>query len=308
MNGNRIEGLYTALVTPFDANGNVNEEMLRELIRFQVAAEVDGITILGTTGESPVLDFKEKEKIIIISRDEIPSSVKLMVGTGSYSTSQTIENTRQAKDLGADSVLIVAPYYNKPSQEGIYRHFKAIAEAVDIPITVYNIQGRTGINIQTETLFRLSQIPGIASVKEASGQMGQMMEVISRISFANPEFTVLSGDDLLAAPCLALGGNGLISVISNIAPKTTLELVRCGIQGEGQRAKDLHYKLYPLMKAAFIDTNPIPIKKLLNIAGVDVGECRLPLVLTEELNAYLIAFGKEHKELIDEFMLSMQCR
>lgn len=273
----KIEGFYTAIITPFLENGEVDYEGLRQLIRFQIAGGVDGIVALGTTGEAPTLSAKEKENIIAISREETQGKVLLMVGTGNYSTTKTIEETRIAKWLGADSVLIVTPYYNRPTQEGIFLHFKAVAEAVEIPIMVYNIQSRTGQNICTETLYRLAQLPQISSVKEASGSIAQMIEVFEQISRLRKDFTLLSGDDLLTVPSMALGGRGIISVIGNVVPIHVRELVDACNRGDFAKAREIHYRLLPIVKLAFLETNPIPVKGLMSRAGLPAGGCRLPL-------------------------------
>lgn len=284
----RIEGFYTAIVTPFLENGEVDYDGLRQLIRLQIAAGVDGIVALGTTGEAPTLSAKEKENIIAISREETQGKIYLMVGTGNYSTNKTIEETRIAKWLGADSVLIVTPYYNRPTQEGIYLHFKAVAEAVEIPIMVYNIQSRTGQNICTETLYRLAQIPQICSVKEASGSVPQMIEVFEQISRLRKDFTLLSGDDLLTVPSMSLGGKGVISVIGNIVPLQVRELVDACLRGDYTKAREIHYKLLPIVKLAFIETNPIPVKAMMNQSGIQVGKCRLPLCDLTQANQQLL--------------------
>lgn len=284
----KIEGFYTAIITPFLENGEVDYEGLRQLIRFQIAAGADGIAALGSTGEAPTLSAKEKENIIRISREETQGKILLMVGTGNYSTNKTIEETRIAKWLGADSVLIVTPYYNRPTQEGIYLHFKAVAEAVDIPIMVYNIQSRTGQNICTETLYRLAQIPQIRSVKEASGSIPQMIEVLEQIARLRKDFTMLSGDDLFTLPSMALGGRGIISVIGNIVPLHVRELVDACMRGDYSKAREIHYKLLPIMKMAFLETNPIPIKAMMGRFEMPEGGCRLPLCnLTAQTEAII---------------------
>jgi 4-hydroxy-tetrahydrodipicolinate synthase len=288
-----LKGLYTALITPFKPNGQLDEEGLRTLIRIQLEHQIDGIVVLGTTGEAPTLTTSEKQRIIEISREMTQSQIKLIVGTGSYSTHETIEQTLQAQNLGADAALIVTPYYNKPTQEGIFKHFETICKATSIPICLYNIQGRTGQNIQTSTLKRLSEFSTIIGIKEASGDINQMMEVIQTISQSQSNFTVLSGDDALTLPLIALGGHGIISVISNIVPKAMKTLVNASLHGDFQRAAQIHYQLLALMKVAFIETNPIPIKAALNLKNLPSGPCRLPLCdlnshhlqkLTEVLN------------------------
>lgn len=272
-----VKGAYTAIVTPFNENGELDEEGLRLNIRYQIKNGVDGIAALGTTGEAPTLSEQEKEKIICIASEETKGKIKLMVGTGSYSTQQTIENTKKAKKFGAEIVLIVIPYYNKPTQEGLYKHFKAVAEAVDIPIMVYNIQGRTGQNLQTETLKRLANIPNIIGVKEASGNILQMMEVIEAIHNQQPEFSVMSGDDALTLPLMTLGGHGIISVVSNLLPYQVKALVTALQEKEYEKARQIHYNLLPLFRNAFIETNPIPIKAAMKMKGMAAGSCRLPL-------------------------------
>lgn len=273
----KIQGVHTALVTPFDRDGKLNEEVLRQNIRFQLEANVDGIVILGTTGETPTLTSDEKLRIIEIAVKENQSRSVLTVGTGCYSTEQTIENTKQAKENGADAALIVTPYYNKPTQEGLYRHFKKVAGAVDIPIIIYNIAGRTGVNLQTETLKRLSDIPNIIGVKEASGNILQMMDVYQSIAEHREDFCLLSGDDALTLPAMSIGAHGVISVVSNLVPGLVKELTTYLSSGNFKAARELHYRLLPLIKGAFIETNPIPIKALMNSFGMNVGSCREPL-------------------------------
>lgn len=272
-----IQGLYTVLTTPFDSVGALDEEGLRQNIRYQLLHQVDGIVALGTTGEAPTLTSSEQQRIISICVKEINGQVPLMVGTGSYSTVEAIEKTRLAAAKGASSALVVTPYYNKPTQEGIYRHFKAIAEAVDIPILVYNIAGRTGQNIATETLKRIAEIPGIAGVKEASGNIHQIMDVIEVMRTFRPEFSIMSGDDALTFPVMTLGGHGTLSVLSNLIPEQVKALVAHLQNGNSAAARQLHYQLLPLFKGAFIETNPIPIKRAMQAWGMPSGPCRMPL-------------------------------
>jgi 4-hydroxy-tetrahydrodipicolinate synthase len=272
-----LKGLFTAIITPFDDQDRLNEKGLRQNLRFQLQHGVDGIVVLGTTGETPTLTTQEKERVIQIAFEEIKGRSKLIVGTGSYSTLQTIEQTQRAEQLGADSALIVTPYYNKPTQEGLYRHFKAICKETSLPICLYNIQGRTGQNIQTDTLKRLADLPNVIGVKEASGNVIQMNEVLESISNSYSRFKVVSGDDILTLPLLALGGHGVISVVSNLVPKPIKRLVEAGLKGDFHLARHLHYQLLPLFRAAFIETNPIPIKTAMNLSGMAAGHCRLPL-------------------------------
>lgn len=273
----RIEGVYTALVTPFDAEGRLDEEGLRNNIRFQIASGVDGIVPLGSTGEAPTLSLQEKERVIQISIEEAKGKVLVMVGTGSYSTQQTIENMRLAENLGADMALVVSPYYNKPTQEGLYRHFKAVAESSSLPLIIYNVQGRTGQNVAIETLKRLADIPKIAGVKEASGNISQIGEVIEIIARHRADFSVLSGDDNLTLPLMAMGGHGIISVVSNLIPKEIKKMVQAIAAEDYALAREIHYQWMPLFRGAFIETNPIPIKTAMNLCGLPSGECRLPL-------------------------------
>ena len=272
-----IQGVYTALVTPFLPDESVDEEGLATLLAYQMWAEIDGITLLGTTGESPSLTYEERDRILQIAVETTQGKTPLMVGCGTYSTHKTIQMAQHAKKCGATSLLIVTPYYVKPTQEGIFQHFKAITEAVDLPICVYNIQGRSGVNIETDTLVRLAELPTIVSVKEASGSIMQMSDVIERIHLKHPDFTVMCGDDALTLPLMALGGHGIISVISNLVPRAVTRLVHAA-KTDMQAARELHFLLRPLNHTAFIESNPIPIKRLLQLAGFPAGRCRLPLV------------------------------
>lgn len=272
-----LKGLYTAVVTPFDAEGNIDHEGLRRNLRYQLTHGVDGIVIFGTTGEAPTLTAPEKEYIIEIAVEEVKGRAALLVGTGSYSTAQTIASNRQAQEWGADGALIVCPYYNKPTQEGIYRHFSAICEAVSLPICIYNHPGRCGQNLQTETLKRLAKIPSIIGVKEASGCISQMNEILEVILKDRPDFCVVSGDDSLTLPLMALGGHGVISVVSNLVPGPIKELVQACLKDDFVKARDWNSRLFPLFKAAFIETNPIPIKTAMQYCGMAAGPCRLPL-------------------------------
>lgn len=291
------KGLYTALITPFGPSGELNEPGIRQLIQMQLKAGVDGIVVLGTTGEAPTLSPEEKEKIIRIARAEIDNDTLLVVGTGSYCTKKTIEDTQKAKDLGADAALVVTPYYNKPTQAGLYSHFEALAKAVDLPLLLYNVQGRTGQNLQTETLKHLAEIPKIIGVKEASGNIVQIMEVIEQILPKRPDFLVFSGDDNLTFPTIALGGHGVISVLSNLMPNELVQFVRQALKEDSINAREMHYKLLPFFKALFLETNPIPIKAMLNDCELPAGPCRLPLTsLSEEnqqkLNSLLMDWAK----------------
>ena len=274
-----FRGAWTALITPMKENGEVDYDGWRRLIALQIEAGIDGLVPLGTTGETPTLDDGEEERLIKIAVEECAGRVPLIVGAGSNSTRHMEGYVKRARDLGADAALVVTPYYNKPNDAGLIKHFETAA-APGLPVIIYNIAGRTGRNIPTALMEMLAEIPGIAGVKEASGDMGQMTDVIDRIArkrgSANP-FWVLSGDDGLTLPLLALGGDGLISVISNLVPQKVKALVDACLSGGFEKARALHYELLPLMKNAFIETNPVPIKAAMNWAGLPAGPVRLPL-------------------------------
>ena len=270
-----FKGAITAIVTPFTENGELDEEALRRLVEFQIKNKIDGIVPCGTTGESPTLDHEEHGRVIEIVVDAAKGTVPIIAGAGSNSTRHAIEMTRQAADLGADASLHVPPYYNKPTQEGIYRHFSEIAKAVDLPIIAYNIQGRTAVNIETSTLARLAkEYSNITGVKEASGNISQMMDVINELP---KNFAVISGDDNLTLPLMALGGTGVISVASNIIPREMHELCEYALNGNFEKARKMHYELLPLFKGIFIETNPIPIKAALAMKGMIKESYRLPM-------------------------------
>lgn len=270
-----FRGAITAIVTPFTEKGSLDEAALRKLVEFQIKNRIDGIVPCGTTGESPALGYEEHEKVIEIAIDAAKGKVPVIAGTGSNSSSEAIEMTRRAADAGADASLQVCPYYNKPTQEGLYRHFSAIAGAVDIPLIIYNIQGRTGVNMETSTLARLAkEHSSIVGVKEASGSIAQMMDVIDSLP---KSFDVLSGDDNMTLPLMALGGKGVISVASNIIPKEMHELAEYALKGNFEKARKMHYELLPLFKGIFIETNPIPIKAALAMKGMIKESYRLPM-------------------------------
>lgn len=270
-----FKGAMTAIVTPFTEKGSVDEVAFRKLVEFQIKEGIDGIVPCGTTGESPTLDYEEHESVIEIAIDASKGKVPVIAGTGSNSTKEAIEMTRHAADAGAEASLQVCPYYNKPTQEGLYRHFSEIAKSVEIPIIIYNIQGRTAVNMETSTLARLAkEHSNIAGVKEASGNITQMMDVINELP---KDFAVLSGDDNMTFPLMALGGKGVISVASNIIPKEMHELTSFALNGDFEKARKMHYELLPLFKGIFIETNPIPIKAALAMKGMIKESYRLPL-------------------------------
>jgi 4-hydroxy-tetrahydrodipicolinate synthase len=269
-----FEGVYTALVTPFSTDGRLDEGSLRRLVDTQIEKGIDGLVPVGTTGESPTLSPEETETVIRIVVEQAGGRVPVIAGTGSNWTDKAIHLTEKAKKIGVTASLQVAPYYNKPTGEGFYRHFTAIADAVDLPMIVYNIPGRTGKNIENPVMLRLAQHRNIVAVKEASGSIAQMMELIAE---KPDDFDVLSGDDNLTYPLMALGGKGVISVASNIVPDRMHELTHAALSGDWERARTLHYALLPLFKAIFVETNPIPIKAALAMLGVLQESYRLPM-------------------------------
>jgi 4-hydroxy-tetrahydrodipicolinate synthase len=276
-------GLSVAIVTPFK-NNKVDYETFQKQIEFQVAAGVTGIVPVGTTGESPTLSFEEHENVLRAAVEAAGKRVKVMAGTGANCTQEALDLTRFAKKAGADAALIVAPYYNKPAQEGFYQHYKALAESVDIPICVYNIPGRCAKNIEPETIIRLAAIPNIGILKEATGSMDQTSAII-----ANTDLTVLSGDDSLTLPLMALGARGVISVVGNIIPHDMIELCRAVDRKDGDTARKMHYKTFALCRDMLsLSTNPIPLKSAMQMLGRDTGELRLPMTpLTDAEKAKL---------------------
>jgi len=276
-----FQGSFVAMVTPF-RNGKVDEAKLRELVEFHITHGTDGLIPCGTTGESPTLSHDEHHRVVELVIEAARGRIRVVAGTGSYSTSDAIEMTKHAERVGAAGALVVNPYYNKPTQEGLYRHFRAVAESVAIPILVYNIQGRTAINVETDTMARLARdVKNIVGVKEASGSLDQMSQVIAA---CGPDFSVLSGDDNITLPLLAIGGSGVVSVIANIVPRETADLVHAALDGDWKRARDLHFRLFALARAAFLETNPIPIKEAMAMAGMLEPEFRLPMCRMSDAN------------------------
>ncbi len=274
-----FQGVYTALVTPFNDDGSVDEGALRNLVDLQVDAGVQGIVPMGTTGESPTVTHEENVRVVEVVADQAKGRLAIIAGTGSNSTDEAVRMTRLAQDVGATASLQVTPYYNKPTQEGLYRHFTTIADSTELPIMVYNIQGRTACNVETDTMLRLASHPRIVAVKEASGSMAQVMELIS----VRPErLAVLSGDDNLTLPIMALGGEGVVSVASNIAPRMMGRLVHAILGGRLDDARELHYQLLPLFRCVFLRTNPIPIKYALAARKLIREAYRLPLCPLDE--------------------------
>ena len=275
MRKQKFQGTGTALVTPFASGGSIDEAALARLIDFQIDGGVDMILPCGTTGEGATLESDEYERVIGLIVDRVAGRVPVIVGAGCNSTQRAVKLTRTARELGADGVLSVGPYYNKPTQAGFYEHFKAITETDDIPVVVYNVPSRTSSNISAETMLRLAELPGIVAVKEASGDFDQVMEIIRN----RPDgFSVLSGDDGATLAIVALGGDGVVSVAANEAPEMIHDMVDAALEGDMDRARALHYRLLPLMRANFIETNPIPVKAVLAMMGLIEERYRLPLV------------------------------
>ncbi len=268
-----IKGSIVAIVTPFK-KGKVDEKALGDLIEWHLAQGTNGIVPCGTTGESATLDYKEHYRVIKLTIDTANKKIPVIAGTGANSTDETIMMTKEAKKFGADAALLVAPYYNKPTQEGLYRHYKAIAEEVEIPIVLYNVPGRTAVNILPATVARLAEIDNIVAIKEASGDMKQVSEIIR---LCGDRITVISGDDFTTLPLLALGGKGVISVSANVAPKEMSDMCSYWERGLFEEARNIHYRLEPLNHAMFIETNPIPVKTALALMGKIQEELRLPL-------------------------------
>lgn len=272
-----LRGCITALVTPFDS-GKLDIQGLKRNVKFQVDAGVAGVLVCGSTGEAPTLSAGEWQQVVMAVKSVLKSSlsgVNLIVGVGTNSTAKTIKQARVAQRLGADSLLVVAPYYNKPGQEGMYRHFRAVAEAVSIPVIVYNIPSRSVVNILPATMERLAtDCPNIMAVKEASGNLDQVSEIIGR---CGDRVSVLSGDDSLTLPMMALGAQGVISVVSNIVPYEVRRMVDAMLRGQSAVARKLHYRLFPLVRAMFVETNPVPVKAAMEMMGMPAGKPRLPL-------------------------------
>jgi 4-hydroxy-tetrahydrodipicolinate synthase len=275
-----FEGISTAIITPF-RDGDIDESALRTLIERQIDAGVNGLVPCGSTGESATMSHQEHARVIEITVSAVGGRVAVLAGTGSNNTREAIDLTQRAKDAGADGALLISPYYNRPTQDGIYEHYKAIAEQTGFPLVVYNVPGRTGSNILPGTLARLAGIDHVVGVKEACGDIGQIAEVIDQCPDG---FAILSGDDSLTLPLVALGGHGLIATSANVAPVEMTQLVRACLDDDMQRARALHYKLLPLFDALFCETNPIPTKAALALMGLIGPEIRLPLVDMTEAN------------------------
>ncbi len=289
-----FKGSIVAIVTPFK-NGKFDEKAYSRLIEWHIAQGTHGIVPCGTTGEASTLDFKEHYRVIEVAVKTARKRIPIIAGTGANSTDEAIDLTKKAKRLGADGALLVTPYYNKPTQEGLYRHYKAVAEAVNIPIILYNVPGRTAVNMLPSTVARLAEIKNIVAIKEATGDMKQSSELIR---LCGDRIAVLSGDDFTTLTQLALGGRGAISVTANIAPKDSADMFNAWERGDLETARKLHYKLEPLNSAMFIETNPIPVKTALAMMGKIKEEFRLPLCEMSQANKEKLKNALKNAKLI----------
>ena len=270
-----LKGLYVAMVTPFKEDGSLNEEKLRELVRFHAESGTNGLVPCATTSENPAFTWEEHFRIIEIVVEEAAGKLQVIAGCGTNSTSRSLENVKEAKKFGADGAMVVTPYYNKPTPEGLYAHFMKLADEGGLPLMLYNVPGRTGTNMQPSTVARLAGHENIVAIKEASGNLEQMSEIVL---LCGERVTLLSGDDGMTLGILAIGGKGVVSVVGNIVPRDVLSLINAFEKGNLDEARTWHYKLLPLCKAMFIETNPMPVKEAMNILGMEVGDVRLPLV------------------------------
>ncbi|MBX9972463.1 4-hydroxy-tetrahydrodipicolinate synthase [Cytobacillus firmus] len=270
----------TAMVTPFDHKGHIDFPKTTQLINHLIENGTDSLVIAGTTGESPTLTKEEKLALFKHAVKVADKRVPVIAGTGSNNTYESIELTKKAEQIGVDAIMIVAPYYNKPNQEGLYQHFKAIAESTSLPVMVYNIPGRSSVNILPETIIRLSEISNIAAVKEASGDLNAMAKIIAN---TDDDFMLYSGDDGLTLPCMAIGGTGIVSVASHVIGNEMQEMITAYLNGENEKAAKIHQKILPIMEGLFAAPSPVPVKTALQLKGLDVGSVRLPMVpLTEQ--------------------------
>lgn len=277
-----IKGSIVAIVTPFKEDGTVDEEGFQELVRWHLKEKTHGLVVVGTTGESATLSKEEKARVFEIALKEAKGKVPVILGTGTNNTAVSIELTKMAQEMGADAVLMVTPYYNKPTQEGLYRHYEAVARAVKVPIILYNVPGRTSVSLAPETVARLSKIRNIIGIKEATGCMKQATEIFR---LTGNKFRVFSGDDFTAYSLMALGGHGVISVAANVVPREMARFMEACLKGKWDQARKMHLKLYPLFKAMFLETNPVPAKTALALMGrIGSPTVRLPLAPMSEAN------------------------
>jgi 4-hydroxy-tetrahydrodipicolinate synthase len=288
-------GTGTALVTPFRADGLLDEAALRRLVQRQIDAGINFLVPCGTTGESPTLTHKEHLRVVEITVELAKGKVPVLAGAGGYNTAEVIFLARELTDLGADGILSVTPYYNKPTQEGLFQHYRAIAEAISLPIILYSVQGRTGVNIEPGTVKRLAGIENIVGIKEASGNVSQMAVILNAVP---DDFIVLSGDDAITLPLIALGGRGVISVVSNEIPREMAQLTRLALQGDYPAAREIHRRFHPLMEINFVESNPIPVKAALAEMDLLKPVWRLPLVPPKAENRARIRAVLESLELV----------
>jgi len=275
-----FKGAITAIVTPFK-NGQLDEAAYRELIEFQVKSGIHGIVPCGTTGESPTLSHAEHKRVVETCIDQVKKRVAVIAGSGSNNTAEALELTKHAEAAGADAALMITPYYNKPTQEGLYQHYKTVASQTRIPIVVYNVPGRTSVNLLPETVARLAELPNIVGLKDATGDLKQGCKTLE---LCGDKITVLSGDDFTTLPLMCMGGKGVISVVSNVVPADMAGMCNAFFKGDLARARELHYKMWPLIEAMFIETNPVPVKTAVKMLGKITGEVRQPLCPMSEAN------------------------
>jgi 4-hydroxy-tetrahydrodipicolinate synthase len=271
----QLSGFYTALVSPFADDGSLDEKGFCKNLKFQEKSGVDGVVIAGSTGEGAALTDAERERLVELAVERVGGRIQVIVGAGTNSTATTIERVKRAKALGADAALVVTPYYNKPTQKGIYSHFEAIAHAVDFPVIVYNHPGRTGVNIDALTMAQIAELPHVIGVKDSNDNINAFTDIIHHTS--DLPFAVMKGDDVQTVPAMALGADGLISILGNLTPYPLVTLVAAMQQGDWTTARELHYRLLPLFKAMAFETNPIPIKAAMNLCNLPAGPTRLPL-------------------------------
>jgi 4-hydroxy-tetrahydrodipicolinate synthase len=289
-----FEGSIVAIVTPFK-NGEVDEAKLKELLEFHIQNGTNGIVPCGTTGESPTLSHEEHERVIDVTVETVAGRIPVIAGTGSNSTSEALRLTKHAKKAGSDGALLITPYYNRPTQKGLYEHYMKIADTVDIPMIIYNIPSRTGIDLLPETLAKLAEHKNIIGIKEATGLMKRASEIVQA---CGKEFILLSGDDVATLPIMSVGGKGVISVVANIAPADVAAMCSAVRAGDFQKAQELHYKILPLSIDLFIETNPIPVKTAMKLMGMLNGEMRLPLCSMTESNLAKLEATLKHCGLI----------
>jgi len=289
-------GTGTALVTPFRRDGSLDEPTLRALIKRQIDAGIDFLVPCGTTGESPTLTHEEHLRVVEIAVELAKGRLPVLAGAGGYNTAEVIALARELAEIGADGILSVTPYYNKPTQEGLFQHYKAIAEAVALPIVVYSVQGRTGVNVEPPTVRRLAAIENIVGIKEASGNISQMAAILNAVP---DDFIVLSGDDAITLPIISLGGRGVISVVSNEIPADMARLTRLALDGDFPPARQIHRRVHPLMEINFVESNPIPVKAVMAQMGLLEAVWRLPLVAPKAENEARIRAVLESLELVN---------